>query len=168
MSTLYELKEEFKMLLDMMEDDSIDEEMIQNSLEGIECEIEIKAEGYAKILKELEGQAEAVRKEISRLDDKYGKIVANMDRLKTNLKNAMNETGKKKIQTDLFTISVCKNGGKTPLIIDGVDINEVPEKYKEMQKIERLNTDAIREDLEKGIDVGFARFGERRESLRIK
>lgn len=168
MSTLYELKEEFKMLLDMMEDDSIDEEMIQNSLEGIECEIEIKAEGYAKILKELEGQAEAVRKEISRLDDKYGKIVANMDRLKTNLKNAMNETGKKKIQTDLFTISVCKNGGKTPLIIDGVDINEVPEKYKEMQKIEKLNTDAIREDLEKGIDVGFARFGERRESLRIK
>lgn len=168
MSTLYELKEEFKMLLDMMEDDSIDEEMIQNSLEGIECEIEIKAEGYAKILKELEGQAEAVRKEISRLDDKYGKIVANMDRLKTNLKIAMNETGKKKIQTDLFTISVCKNGGKTPLIIDGVDINEVPEKYKEMQKIERLNTDAIREDLEKGIDVGFARFGERRESLRIK
>ena len=168
MSTLYELKEEFKMLLDMMEDDSIDEEMIQNSLEGIECEIEIKAEGYAKILKELEGQAEAVRKEISRLDDKYGKIVANMDRLKTNLKIAMNETGKKKIQTDLFTISVCKNGGKTPLIIDGVDINEVPEKYKEMQKIEKLNTDAIREDLEKGIDVGFARFGERRESLRIK
>lgn len=168
MSTLYELKEEFKMLLDMMEDDSIDEEMIQNSLEGIECEIEIKAEGYAKILKELEGQAEAVRKEISRLDDKYGKIVANMDRLKTNLKNAMNETGKKKIQTDLFTISVCKNDGKTPLIIDGVDINEVPEKYKEMHKIEKLNTDAIREDLEKGIDVGFARFGERRESLRIK
>jgi hypothetical protein len=168
MSTLYELKEEFKMLLDMMEDDSIDEEMIQNSLEGIECEIEIKAEGYAKILKELEGQAEAVRKEISRLDDKYGKIVANMDRLKTNLKIAMNETGKKKIQTDLFTISVCKNGGKIPLIIDGVDINEVPEKYKEMQKIEKLNTDAIREDLEKGIDVGFARFGERRESLRIK
>lgn len=168
MSTLYELKEEFKMLLDMMEDDSIDEEMIQNSLEGIECEIEIKAEGYAKILKELEGQAEAVRKEISRLDDKYGKIVANMDRLKTNLKNAMNETGKKKIQTDLFTISVCKNGGKTPLIIDGVDINEVPEKYKEMHKIEKLNTDAIREDLEKGIDVGFARFGERGESLRIK
>ena len=168
MSTLYELKEEFKMLLDMMEDDSIDEEMIQNSLEGIECEIEIKAEGYAKILKELEGQAEAVRKEISRLDDKYGKIVANMDRLKTNLKIAMNETGKKKIQTDLFTISVCKNGGKTPLIIDGVDIDEVPEKYKEMHKIEKLNTDAIREDLEKGIDVGFARFGERRESLRIK
>ena len=168
MSTLYELKEEFKMLLDMMEDDSIDEEMIQNSLEGIECEIEIKAEGYAKILKELEGQAETVRKEISRLDDKYGKIVANMDRLKTNLKIAMNETGKKKIQTDLFTISVCKNGGKIPLIIDGVDINEVPEKYKEMQKIEKLNTDAIREDLEKGIDVGFARFGERRESLRIK
>ena len=152
----------------MMEDDSIDEEMIQNSLEGIECEIEIKAEGYAKILKELEGQAETVRKEISRLDDKYGKIVANMDRLKTNLKIAMNETGKKKIQTDLFTISVCKNGGKIPLIIDGVDINEVPEKYKEMQKIEKLNTDAIREDLEKGIDVGFARFGERRESLRIK
>lgn len=168
MSTLYELKEEFKMLLDMMEDDSIDEEMIQNSLEGIECEIEIKAEGYAKILKELEGQAEAVRKEISRLDDKYGKIVANMDRLKTNLKIAMNETGKKKIQTDLFTISVCKNGGKIPLIIDGVDINEVPEKYKEMQKIERLNTDAIREDLEKGIDLGFAHLGERGESLRIK
>jgi hypothetical protein len=168
MSSLYELKNEYIALKEMMEDDSVDEQVILDTMEGIDYEIEIKADNYAKIIRELEGEAETIRKEISRLDDKYSRIKDNVKRLKDNLKQAMIETGKTKFKTDLFSFGIQKNGGKTPLIIDGVDINEVPEKYKEMQKIERLNTDAIREDLEKGIDVGFARFGERRESLRIK
>lgn len=168
MSSLYELKNEFLALKEMLEDETIDDEIVNNTIEGIEYEIEIKAENYAKIIKELEGQADAIRKEIMRLDEKHNKISNNIDKLKNNLKLAMIETGKTKIKTDLFSFNVCKNGGKIPIIINDVEPDEIPEKYIEKVEIVKMNRDAIREDLEKGINLEFARFGERGESLRIK
>ena len=166
MSSLYELKNEYIALKEMMEDDSIDIDIINDTMEGIEYELEIKADNYAKIMRELEGEAETIRKEIARLDDKYSRIKDNVKRLKDNLQQAMVETGKTKIKTDLFTISVQKNGGKAPLIIEDGKI--IPAEYIEKHEIEVLKRDAIREDLEKGIDLGFAHLGERGESLRIK
>lgn len=168
MSSLYELKSEYLQLKEMLEDDSIDEQVVLDTMEGIDYEIEIKADNYAKIIKELEGEAETIKKEIVRLDDKYSRIKDNVKRLKDNLQQAMIETGKTKFKTDLFSFGIQKNGGKIPLIIDNVEPNEVPEKYKERHEIVKMNTDAIREDLEKGIDLGFAHLGERGESLRIK
>ena len=58
MSSLYELKSEYLQLKEMLEDDSIDEQVILDTMEGIDYEIEIKADNYAKIIKELEGEAE--------------------------------------------------------------------------------------------------------------
>lgn len=150
----------------MLEDDSIDEQVILDTMEGIDYEIEIKADNYAKIISELEGEAETIRKEISRLDDKYSRIKDNVKRLKDNLQQAMIETGKTKFKTDLFSFGIQKNGGKVPLIIEDGKI--IPAEYIEKHEIEILNKDAIREDLEKGIDLGFAHLGERGESLRIK
>lgn len=36
MATLYELTEEYRQLLEMMEDDSVDPEVLQDTLEGME------------------------------------------------------------------------------------------------------------------------------------
>ena len=166
MSSLYELKSEYLQLKEMLEDDSIDEQVILDTMEGIDYEIEIKADNYAKIIRELEGEAETIKKEISRLDDKYSRIKDNVKRLKDNLQQAMIETGKTKFKTDLFSFGIQKNGGRAPLIIEDGKI--IPAEYIEKREIELLKKDAIREDLEKGIDLGFAHFGERGESLRIK
>ena len=43
-------------LLDMAEE--IDEEVFKDTLEGIEGELEIKADGYAKVIAELENRAD--------------------------------------------------------------------------------------------------------------
>ena len=46
----------------MLYDEDIDEQMVLDTLESIEGDIEDKADGYAKIIKELLGDAEKIKK----------------------------------------------------------------------------------------------------------
>lgn len=48
MSTIYELTEDYLRLLELAEDPDTDPEAFADTLEGLDGEIEIKAEGYAK------------------------------------------------------------------------------------------------------------------------
>lgn len=102
MSKLYELAEEYNELLEMMEDDSVDMEVLRDTLEGVEGEIEIKAENLAKIIKELDGTATMIETEINRLKAKKDAISNNAKSAKKYLESVMIATGKKKFKTDLF------------------------------------------------------------------
>lgn len=53
MANIYELTGQFLQLLDMLEDEEVDEQVIMDTLESVEYEIEDKADGYAKITKLL-------------------------------------------------------------------------------------------------------------------
>lgn len=44
MATLYELTDEYKQLLDMLEDDTVDPELLKDTLEAVDGEIEVKAD----------------------------------------------------------------------------------------------------------------------------
>ena len=57
MANIYELTGQFLQLLDMLEDEEVDEQVIMDTLESVEYEIEDKADGYAKIIKALEADA---------------------------------------------------------------------------------------------------------------
>lgn len=61
--TLYDLTSDYLYLLDLMGDPDIDIEVINDTLEALDGEIEAKADGYAIIMKELEASAEAIKKE---------------------------------------------------------------------------------------------------------
>ena len=56
MATLYELTDEYKQLLDMLEDETVDPEILKDTLEAVDGEIEVKADGCAKLIKELKEQ----------------------------------------------------------------------------------------------------------------
>jgi chromosome segregation ATPase len=165
MSTLYELKGEYLQLLEMLEDPDIEEQVVLDTLEGIDYELEIKAENYAKIMKELEGNVETIKTEQQRLADKKSKLEANIKRLKDNLQEAMIATGKTKFKTDLFSFNIQKNGGAAPVLLD-VDTSELPDEL--VIYTEKPNLKAIGELLKSDPECKYAHFGERGESLRIK
>lgn len=165
MSTLYELKGEYLQLLEMLEDPDIEEQVVLDTLEGIDYELEIKAENYAKIMKELEGNVETIKKEQQRLADKKSKLEANIKRLKDNLQEAMIATGKTKFKTDLFSFNIQKNGGAAPVIVD-VETSELPDEL--VIYTEKPNLKAIGELLKSDPECKYGHFGERGESLRIK
>lgn len=162
MSNLYQLTNKYETVLNMLYDEEIDEQMILDTLESIEGEIEDKADGYAKIIKELEARRDARKAEAKRLTESAKVFENRVNTLKSNLFNAMKTTGKTKFATDLFSFNITKNGGKQPLTIDG----EVPKEYT--KTVIENDTDKIRQALENGKKLPFAHLEPRGESLRIK
>ena len=160
MSNLYQLTNDYETVLNMLYDEDADEEMILDTLESIEGEIEDKADNYAKIIKELEAKQNARKEEAKRLTESAKVFENRVKALKSNLFNSMKATGKTKFATDLFSFNIAKNGGKQTLTIDG----EVPEEYTKTI----TDTDKIRQALEKGEKLTFAHLEPRGESLRIK
>lgn len=163
--SLYELTADYEMLLVMLYDDETDEKMILDTLESIEGEIEDKADGYAKIIKELLGDAEKIKAEKIRLEQRQKAFENRAQLLKENLQNTMKQLGKTKFKTDLFSFNIQKNGGKLPLIID--DVSKVPNEYFKHTEKEIDNT-KVREAIDSGENITFAHYGAQGESLRIK
>ena len=162
MSNLYQLTQNYDAVLNMLYDEDTDEQMILDTLEAIEGEIEEKADGYAKIIKELESKKNARKEEAKRLTESAKVFENRVNTLKQNLYNSMKQTGKTKFTTDLFTFNIAKNGGKQTLTIDG----EVPTEYT--KTIIENDTEKIRQALEEGQELNFAHLEPRGESLRIK
>lgn len=164
MSSLYKLTNDYENVLNMLYDENIDEKMIFDTLEGIEGEFEDKADGYARIMKELLGDAEKIKKEKHRLENRQKSLENKANSLKEKLFNSMKQTGKTNFKTQFFSFNIQKNGGKLPLIID--DIKKVPNEYFKHTEKEIDNT-KIRETLDAGKKITFAHYGEQGESLRI-
>lgn len=161
---LYELTDEYLQLQQMLEDPEIDSQVITDTLEAVEGEIEIKADNYAKVIRNMEGSIAAIKVEQERLAAKKNLLESGIKRLKENLQETMIATGKRKLKTDLFSFNIQKNGGKAPVLVD-VPTEDLPDDLVRIK--EEPDLDAIRALCEQG-DCTYAHLGERGESLRIK
>lgn len=165
MSTLYLLTEQFNQLLELITQGEYTEEELSDTLEGIEGEIEVKADGYAKVIKEIEGNVAVIKTEIARLNNKKASLENSIKALKQSLEKAMRATGKTKFKTDLFSFNIQKNGGVRALtILD--DIDNIPKEYI-VTPPPIVNNEAVRELL-KVQEVTWARLEPQGESLRIR
>ena len=163
MSRLYELKENYRQVADMLYEEEIDVQCILDTLESIEGEIEDKADNYAVIIKELLADAEVCKQEKLRLEARQKSFETRAKFLKDRLEEVMKETGKTKFKTAKFSFGIQKKGGLAPLWIDE-DYSNIPQKYL---KVEPDNT-KIRQALDSGENIIFAHYEERGESLRIR
>lgn len=160
-STLYELTEEFLNLLSMAEDPDVDPQAFKDTLEGLEYEVELKADAYAKIIRQVEGNIATVDAEINRLQGFKKLLEGNVDTMKGNLENTMKVTGKTKFKTDLFSFRIQKNPAS--VVIDNED--DVPPEYLKITPT--VNKTAIKKAIESGEDIPYAHL-EQSESLRIQ
>lgn len=148
---LYELAEQWDDVYNMLEDGETDEQVIFDTLESIEGEIEDKADNYAKMIRNLQASVDVLKAEEERLYQRRKSTENHIQRLKDNLQANLEFIGKTKFKTDLFSFSVAKNGGKQPLSITD-NLDEIPGKYLVPQP-PKVNNDAVRELLkEKTVD----------------
>lgn len=161
MATLYELTEEYKELLEMLEDDSVDQEVLRDTLEGVDGEFEIKADNCAKVMKELDGIADAIDAEIERLKARKDVVSNNAQRLKKCIESSMIATGKRKFKTTLFSFGIQKNAPS--VVVDNED--DIPKEYWIEQK-PKLDKASLKRWL-KDNKADFAHL-EQGESLRIR
>lgn len=158
---LYEITGQFKELAEMAQEGVLDQETINDTLEGVEFEFEEKADAYAKVINSLNGDVDAIDREIKRLTDRKNTINNNVKRIKYNLEKAMLETGKTKFKTALFGFGIQKN--PPSVVID--DEGSIPGTYFIPQD-PKLDKAAIKKFL-KDNDVPWAHL-QQTESLRIR
>lgn len=162
MATLYSLTAEWQELLEMIQSGEFDAETLADTLEGLEGEVEIKADGYAKVIKEIEGNSATIKAEIDRLSTKKSVLENSVKSLKQSLEMAMKTTGKVKFKTELFSFGIQKNPASLVVNSDA----EIPEVYYIPQPA-KLDNAKIKEELKSGKVLEFAHL-EQGESLRIK
>lgn len=163
--TLYELTTEYMELLAMLEDPDVDDELIADTLEGIDGELEVKADGYARVMRQMDADAKAIKAEEERLANRRKSLENRAANLKTRLQQMMEITGKVKFKTELFSFGIQKN--PAAVVIDEQYIENIPEEYliRQDPKIDRAK---LKEDLKAGKDLDGIAHLEQTESLRIR
>lgn len=139
-SNLYELTGEVLQLQEMLVSDP-DNQAIQDTLEGLNGELELKAEAYCRVIKNMEAHLQGFKSEIDRLSKKKKTLENSISRLKEALFNSMQATGTDKIKGELFTIRVQNNAPRLPrnLDINNVPIDYLIEREYSIDKIALLN-----------------------------
>ena len=163
MASLYDITGRALALAEMADYGEVEEEVIRDTWEALEGEFDAKAEIYCKVIKNIDGDVKALDEEIKRLTEKKKAMENTITRMKDTLYQSMKAFGKEKAGGQILKASIQKNGGVLPLIYKDEDVPA------DFQKVEyKTDTAKIREQLDKGVTLTFAHYGERGESLRIK
>ena len=116
---LYELTENYIQVLELAESSEFD---LTDTMESIEEAIELKAENTAKVIKQLEANAEMLANEAKRLSERKSAIESNARNLKRYLQEQLEKCGKTKIKGEIFTVAIQNN----PQSVEVLDETKIP------------------------------------------
>lgn len=160
MSTLYELTDNYQHVLEIAE--QLDEETLKDTLDSLDDAIDSKAENSAKVIRELEGNINALTSEIQRLNERKTALNNNVRFLKEYLQNEMEKVGKDKIKSDLFTVGIQNN----PPSVRVEDERKIPRDYFAPQD-PKLDKTKLKDELKRGKEIEGAELRQTR-GLRIR
>ena len=162
MAKLYEIVADLQEFIEMNEGLE-DEQAYQDTLEGLQGELDDKVEQWCHAIKNQEGERDAIKAEADRLKAKAASLDKQVERMKRTLQMYMVAANRKKAGNTIKA-SIVKNGGKAPLEID-IKPEELPEIFRKITI--DADKEAIRMALEDGKTYPWARIGERGEHLNI-
>lgn len=140
--------------------DEVTEEM-QEMADNLNVEIEEKCENYANMIKSLEADIDTYKHQEKVFNEKRKTIENKVKWLKQNLQASMEQTGRKKVKTKLFTVSLQKNA-------PALDITSEENIGDEYYKVERtLNKKDLLKDIKEGLIIDGVGI-KQSESLRIR
>lgn len=165
--SLYAITNEMQSILDAMHEDA-DSPAAMNALDeamqGLDAMLDTKAEDYAGLIRELELRSQARTEEMKRIRALADADAALAERLKERLRDAMQRTGRTRIDTPRFRLSVVGNGGRQPLLI--ADPEAIPPLF--IRNVPEINREAIRLALDAGQEVPGCSLAPRGSRLSIK
>ncbi|MCI1999582.1 MAG: siphovirus Gp157 family protein [Clostridia bacterium] len=162
MAKLYELTADFNNVFEYLENDDIDLDTLENTLQCIECELSEKADGYGKIIKNISADINGLKEEETRLSSRRKTLENRVKWLKGNIFNSMEAMEKTKIKTDLFSFTIQKN----PPAVQLINGKKIPERYLIPQP-PKADTESIKNALKEGTQLDFAQLVQGK-SLRIR
>ena len=128
-----------------------------------------KADSYCALIRENEARANALDDEVKRVQALRDRHRNRAKALKERLLYFMQKHDMKQLKTNRFELSRAANGGKQSIsIATGFVPEELAIISPYRDDIPRFNMDAIREALENGAELDFAKLEPRGEHLRIR
>lgn len=160
---LYELNQNYMNMLELLENPEIPEEVIQEGLNKIGEDIDLKVENMAKLIRTIDLQAKAYKEEEKRIANNRKVLENKVKNLKSYIQESMISTNKKKIKGNIFTLSIQKNAPSVNI----TDLDNIPDEYKKKEIVITPDKKAIKDLLKQGEIVEGAEL-KQTESLRIR
>lgn len=160
MRELYKISRDIHDLLSS----GMDDELIKDTLDGLEGEFELKLENVIGYMKNEESYAKSLKEESKKLADKAKAIESKNDKLKEYILNSMSALDKKSIRTGLHTVSVRK--GVQSVTIN--DIDKIPTEFIQIKVTEQPDKNLIKEKLKLGEKIEGASLEIGKPSITIK
>ena len=155
---LYTLTENYLRVLELAESG----EDLADTLEAIEDAIEVKAENTAKVIKQLEANADMLANEIKRLSERKTTLESNSRNLKMYLQDQLEKCGKSKIKGEIFTVAIQNN----PQSVEVLDEALIPADYF-IQQAPKLDRKELLAHLKAGEEIAGVAI-KQTQSLRIR
>ena len=165
MANIYELTESINLLWDLMEEGTLEEEMILEAFKNQEEELSIKLEGYCKFIKNLESDIAGLKAEEDRLKARRKAMENTRDRMKVVMQMAMETAGEKKVKGQIFTISIQAN--PESVVLDESYIENIPPEYLKVKDPE-IDKAKLKEDLKNGVNLEGIAHLKQNYGLRIR
>lgn len=124
--TLYDITGSVLKLQDLLLAGEIEEDTYNDTMESVLSDFANKADDYGKVLKNLEADAEAIKKEKDRLAAKEKTIKNGIKNLKDRLLMCMEASGQTEINGEVFRI---KRGKPSMVLPEDLTVNDVPKEY---------------------------------------
>lgn len=159
MSTLYEMTAQASALYELLQNEEIDEQVFNDTLEAIGTEEKI--EGYCQVIKELQGDFEKFKAESDRLTARMKTTKNSIDRMKDSLLAFLQASGQDKVKAGTFAVSIGQS--KATNIVDE---SLIPAEFKTPQP-DKIDKTAIKKAIESGVAVSGAEIIIN-ESVRIR
>lgn len=158
---LFELTENYvKFFTEFENADEVTEEM-QEMADNLNVEIEEKCDNYAKMIRNLEADIDTYKHQEKVFNEKRKTIENKVKWLKQNLQASMEQTGRKKVKTKLFTVSLQKNAPSLEITNE----KNIDDSYYVIER--KLNKRELLSDIKEGLIVDGVEL-KQTESLRIR
>jgi phage host-nuclease inhibitor protein Gam len=164
MTTLYEIKEQYEKLGDMLEESQGEiTPDISDLMNSIDDQRNGKIDNICRYIRNLETQGAGYINEIQRLKTNLDTSINKINSLKNLISWFFNSQGINKMETDLFKLRIQKN----PPSIDVYDPDSIPKEFDIVETIHKIDKKTIMEKLKSGEDIPGARI-KQGEHLRIQ
>jgi len=123
--TLFEIAREYRHITDVLMDSGADEQTLKDTLEGEAWPLELKAQNYGFVIRNLQATAASIKEAEEQMKARRQAIEKRAAALVERLKTGLEIAGVSKLETPHFALTIKKN----PPSVDIWDERQIPAEF---------------------------------------
>lgn len=159
--TLFQIAAEYRHITDVLMDSGADEQTLTDTLEGEAWPLELKAQNYGFVIRNLEATAGSIKEAEAQMKARRVAIEKRAAALVERLKTGLEIAGVQKLETPHFALTIKRN----PPAVDVWDERQIPAEFMRTPEpppppVAAPDKAAIKEAIKAGRDVPGAQMAQ--------